>query len=221
LDLREIDFFYIGEGPFNNFQKETLVKSGISIERVIQRACRADRLVVAIPSRTRFDGYALIDKNTYSFTRGLFHKDDDSNKYLKKGRIYVTRGQVQRRRFINELEVIELLKQYDFETVVMDGKTVQAQADFFCQSEAIIAPHGAALTNLLFINPGVKVIELFPYNYTPKYYQVMASYGGADYFYIKGEKLDSENRGNHPSNQTDILIDIEKLRIFCKDIFNN
>jgi Glycosyltransferase 61 len=59
-------------------------------------------------------------------------------------------------------DVEKFLAHYDFETVYLEGMSVADQIVLFQQAEFVISPHGAALTNLLFCEPGTKVIEFMP-----------------------------------------------------------
>lgn len=210
--LQEIDFFYLGHDPLSSYQKETLAKAGVAMSQVIQQACTADRIVAAINTRTVNFGDP-INKEAYLFSRNLFYKDLQLNSSEKKRRIYVKRGNVTRRKVINEAEIINLLENYGFEAVIMDNKTVQEQAELFYQAEAIVAIHGAALANLLFIQPGVKVIELIPYGYVNNCFYAMGSYGEADYYYLQGDKT---GQGNIDRRYLDLYVDIQKLKKICQ-----
>jgi hypothetical protein len=210
--LQEIDFFYVGHFPISNFHKESLNQAGIAMSKVTQEACTADRLVMAITNRS-IDFGDPINKEAYLFTRNLFIKKSEFKWSDNKSRIYVKRGNVNRRKVNNEAQVIGLLEKYGFAVVEMDNKTVQEQAEIFFQAEAIVAPHGAALTNLLFIQPGVKVIELIPYGYVNNCFYVMGSYGEAEYFYLQGERTTSNK--DHVRN-IDISIEVQKLEKICQ-----
>ncbi|MDP3372182.1 MAG: glycosyltransferase family 61 protein [Candidatus Paracaedibacteraceae bacterium] len=61
----------------------------------------------------------------------------------------------------NEIEVTEFLKTKGFEIITLEGKTIREQAEIFSSCSAIIAPHGAGLTNIVFCNPGTKILEFF------------------------------------------------------------
>jgi hypothetical protein len=211
FDLQEIDFFYVGQLSLASFHKESLTQAGVSISKVRQEACTADRLVVAITSRSIQYGDP-INKAAYLFSRNLFYNSASFKMTDKKRRIYVKRGNVNRRKLINETQVIALLKKYRFEIMEMDNKTVQEQAEIFSQAEAIVALHGAALTNLLFIQPGVKVIELIPYGYVNNCFYVIASYGEADYFYLQGEEI---RKSQINVRNIDVFINIQKLERIC------
>ncbi len=216
FDLSKIDFFYIGEFSLANFHQESLVRAGIEENKLLQKACKADKILAAISTRNKYFGSAPISKKNYLFSRSLFAEEINQSKQEPKTRIYVQRGKVKRRKIINEKEVINLLAYYGFQSVTMEGKAIEEQAKIFAQAEAIIAPHGAALTNLLFIQPETKVIELLPYGYTNNCYYAMTNYGGGQYFYLQG-KPTSQNKQMH---SLDIVLDINQLKQICQLAFS-
>ena len=61
---------------------------------------------------------------------------------------------------------------------------VQEQIDLFAGAEVVVAPHGAALANLVFCPPGVRVLELFHPRYVNPCYWAIADNPGADYRYL-------------------------------------
>ena len=67
-----------------------------------------------------------------------------------------------------------LSKRYSFTSVVMDNLSIFEQINLFHNAEFIIAPHGAALTNLAFCKPGTRVMELFSPNYLFDFYRHLA-----------------------------------------------
>jgi capsular polysaccharide biosynthesis protein len=62
----------------------------------------------------------------------------------------------------NLRDVEEFLARYDFETVYLEGMSVADQIVLFQRAEFVVSPHGAGLANLLFCEPGTKVIEFMP-----------------------------------------------------------
>ena len=77
-------------------------------------------------------------------------------------RIYLTRDHVKSgRRVINESQLKDLLISFGFQTIVPDNLTVANQAKLFSESKYIISPHGAALANIVFCEPGTRILELF------------------------------------------------------------
>ncbi len=82
-------------------------------------------------------------------------------------------------REIHNIEQVQaFLSKYDFETVYLEGMRVVDQILLFQSAEFVIGPHGAALTNLLFCEPGTKVIEFMP------------SVEMRPFFWLISEKLD-------------------------------
>ena len=65
--------------------------------------------------------------------------------------------------------------------------SVQEQIDVFHGAEVIIAPHGAALTNITFSRPGVRVLEMFAGTYVHLgLWTIAEAVGGVHYRYLVG-----------------------------------
>jgi hypothetical protein len=109
-------------------------------------------------------------------------------------------------RKIHNIEQLQaFLSRYDFETVYLEGMSVVDQMLLFQSAEFIIGTHGAGLANLLFCEPGTKVIELMP------------SVEVRPFFWMISDKLDLVHgmlfcppvAGN--TFRADIHVDIDKL----------
>jgi hypothetical protein len=94
-------------------------------------------------------------------------------------RIYV--GRKGRRRCVNEEDVTALLNKHNFVVVEDKDRSLSDQIGLFHDAEYIVAPHGAALTNLLWCRPGTRVLEFFDAGYQADYYRNLCEYGGLDY----------------------------------------
>lgn len=77
-------------------------------------------------------------------------------------RLYISRSVARNRRVKNEDEIYGMLEARGFEFVHAEKLDFKQQIGMFADAEAVVAPHGAGLTNLTFCAPGTKVIELFP-----------------------------------------------------------
>ena len=101
-------------------------------------------------------------------------------------RIYVTRGNVRNtRRLVNEESVLASLERRGFVLFDPGAHSVQEQIDHFAAAEVIVAPHGAALANLTFCSPGVRVLELFAPRYVnPCYWTIASNVPDVHYRYI-------------------------------------
>jgi capsular polysaccharide biosynthesis protein len=65
-------------------------------------------------------------------------------------RLYVSRAGAMWRSVINEQEVMARLSPLGFVKTTLEGLSVLQQVALFAQAECVIAPHGAALANLVF-----------------------------------------------------------------------
>lgn len=76
-------------------------------------------------------------------------------------KIYITR-RGHKRPFVNEDEVERLLVARGFTVVQPEKLSVAEQIDLFRSARYIVAPTGAALANIMYCEPGVKVVEIVP-----------------------------------------------------------
>ena len=114
-------------------------------------------------------------------------------------------------RKIHNLEQVQaVLSRYDFETVYLEGMSIADQILLFQSAEFIIGAHGAGLANLLFCEPGTKVIELLP------------SAEMRPFFWLIAEKLDLVHgmqfcaTADGPGFQASIIVDIGKLQALIR-----
>jgi glycosyltransferase involved in cell wall biosynthesis len=110
-------------------------------------------------------------------------------------------------RMIHNIEEVQaFLSKHDFETIYLEGMTIEDQILLFQNAEFVIGPHGAGLSNLLFCKPGTKVIEFMP------------SVETRPFFWLISEKLDlvhgvqfcSATKGQ--GFQAAVIVDVSKLQ---------
>lgn len=213
IDKQEIDYYYIG-GSLANFQRETLVALGIPEEKVVTFPSKPDRAITCVIDRKiQNNGHKYPTIFGYRFARNLFlPKDNYANtKYPK--RLYVKRGKVDHREVINDNEVIAYLESIGFESLTMQGRTIQEQADIYYNADVIISVCGSALTNLLFIREKITVIEIFPFGYLDGFFYALSSYAQANYLYLIGEEIPNNPSAPHFSN---LKVNINNLKQICK-----
>ncbi|KRB77726.1 hypothetical protein ASE01_05860 [Nocardioides sp. Root190] len=155
------------------YQKQLLSMLGVEPERVITPApglhLQAKRLLVP------------------SLPNAVMDAPPESQRWLRKHlppvtttglpeKIYVTRGTTPNtRRMVEEEAVWGMLEKRGFARVDPGSLSVQEQIDHFAAARVIVAPHGAALTNLAFCRDGVRLLELFAPGYTVHCYWAMTS----------------------------------------------
>jgi hypothetical protein len=99
-------------------------------------------------------------------------------------RIYISRRAANRRRVVNEEEIIPLLTKFGFQTVCMEELPFQDQVKVMSRARYVVSNHGAGLTNMLFMQDGARVLELrHVSDYVNNCYFVLASALKFDYFY--------------------------------------
>ena len=198
----KFDYFYVGEGPQSRFQSETLARLGIEEWRVVREPCRGDRLICGFYlHRPQHFGLRYRDIWGHRFVSGLYPGD---NAELPLRLLYVRRGRDRTRATINESELICYLERRGFVAVAMDGLSVGQQAKLFANARAVVATHGAALTNLLFARPSTKVIEIFPPGLHETSYFTASTYSDLDYYFVIGEAV-------RRSSGYNMTVDLSKL----------
>lgn len=115
-------------------------------------------------------------------------------------RIYISRAGAAIRRVTNELDIVAMLSRYGFESVEPGGIPFSSQAELFQSADIIVAPHGAALANLMFCRPGTRILEFFPADYINDCYLRISKAMDLDYHYLFGGPGDfpKRNYGMNP-----------------------
>lgn len=75
-------------------------------------------------------------------------------------RIFITRKNAARRKMVNEAEIEDLLVRYGFRSVALEDFSLIQEVSILSKAKYVIGMHGAGLTNMLFMPPGGRVLEL-------------------------------------------------------------
>jgi hypothetical protein len=123
-------------------------------------------------------------------------------------RVYVSRADATIRQVANRDVVEPVLDAHGFETYVLSELGVAEQIDLFANAEAVVAPHGAGLTNLVYAED-TAVIELFGDKKIASFAR-LATMLDHDY-----TPLDCEQRG------VNLVVDPERLDAAIRDSLGN
>lgn len=214
----EIDHFIVS-GPQKSWKIRLLSNFGVPSEKIVwiddNSKYRCDILLV-----TSFPGA----KRTYPAWLSDFFRQSNAGKnsldappsHQTKRRLFFVRKGTGRQ-LKNEQALFELAKRYNFERYVPE-ESEDSLYDFR-QAEAVIAPHGAGLADIAFMEPGSKVIELMPSDHRHCYFFTLAKAASLEYTVIVG-KSDGE-RGNDAWGPSpfDFSINEEHLNIILKSYF--
>ena len=142
--------------------------------------------------------------NEYNLIRQLFK--DHYNPILKKKKfIYISRNDAKLRRVNNEELLMNVLKIFGFEMIIMSKLSAKEQINIFAESDIVIAPHGAALAFSVFSNKDLTLLELSIDKEGKQHYQHIAWYLNLDYYKFQCEIIDNE------FGEKDMIVDINRI----------
>lgn len=208
---RRADALYVPNATA--WQRDLLELVGLGAYPVVQtrkdRAVRADHLIVpSLPNPLE-----VAPRATVEWLRSRLTAHDVSD---KPKRIYITRGSARNtRRIVQEEALLELLEERGFVCIEPGGMSVRDQIDHYAAAEVVVAPHGAALTNLVFARPGVKVLEIFPASYVNScFWAISDSIPDSRYTYLVAGDAEAYDRGS-PMNRIQADIDIDPQTVIA------
>jgi capsular polysaccharide biosynthesis protein len=202
------------------FQLETLKALGIREHSVLtpHRYLHIAAKTLIVPSYTNptLDTSAI----TYScqdvaFLRRLFHCQTPPDSTERIGRIYLARR--GRRCVTNEQEVVSFLKKEGFSVLHCEEFPVWKQAQIFASAEIVIGLHGSSFTNIVFCQPGARVIEIFSPDYIAPYYWSLANIAQLRYAAYCEDALFRGMAGYRFKRNIGVTINVKNF----KDFFEN
>ena len=200
------------------YQQELLALAGIEQQRIQprkDRALRADHLLVPSTPNKHLAAPLWI-------TQWLRTRLPPSPRESLPRRLYLTRGDTPNtRRYVQEAELWPSLERRGFVRLDAGSLSVQDQIDMFSSAEVVVAPHGAALTNLVFCRQGVRVLEMFANDYVHLgLWSITQSLPQANYRYVVA---DGAHKVGAPMTGVLQDINIPPARILAEldDLMNN
>ena len=145
------------------------------------------------------------------FLRSIFK--DKIKRSGASRRIYISRDDARYRRVQNENALLAQVDHYGFERVLLSQLSFSEQIQLFASADAVMAPHGAGLANLVFSPPGCTVIEFMPQNYVNACFWALSEACGHHYYCIGGVKESGTHNHMH--------LDLEILDAVCKQSLGN
>lgn len=125
-------------------------------------------------------------------------------------KIYISRTDAPWGRLTdNEQVVREILTEQGFVVVTLNAMSIYRQAQIFSSAEVIVAPHGAGLTNIIFSQPGIKLLELMPKNREVEIYEIFAKWQNLSYTKLLCETV---------PGSSNIVVDAQQLKEAVKSL---
>lgn len=88
----------------------------------------------------------------------FYEKDSTNGNSFEK--IYISRGKAQKRKLSNEVDCVSVLEEFGFKTLYFEDYSFQEQVKIMMNVRFLISNHGSGLTNMLFMKPDGRVLEL-------------------------------------------------------------
>lgn len=108
-------------------------------------------------------------------------------------KIIISRNDADSRRIINQDSLYQKLKGFGFIILQMSDLSVQKQVSLFAQATHVVAPHGAGLTNILWMQANTYVYEIrASTNINDNCYFSLAQHLNLQYTAIEAEKRDKD-----------------------------
>ncbi len=120
-----------------------------------RRECAVCRDLLVLPAVAPTGNYrpTLMRSLRERFTAS-FGKTGGSRK------IFVSRAAAPKRKIINEQEILPVLRRHDVESVVLERLSFPEQVRLLSSTSILVGNHGAGLTNMAWMAPGSRVLEL-------------------------------------------------------------
>ena len=139
----------------------------------------------------------------------LFNKDN-----LASQKIYISRKYSKHRRLNNENKIIKFLKSENFKIVYPEKLSFIKQIKTFSKANFLISTHGAGLTNLIWMKPYSKVLEIRSFNKYQNSNFALSNLFKINYHYFLTKQKNNNSNGNY-------LLNYFKFKKFYKEIKKN
>ena len=137
-----------------------------------------------------------------------FSKDlkEDNNVYFPQ-KLFISRADAKFRIITNYNLVKKYLENEGYVEVNFSGLSMVEQSKYMRNAKKIVAVHGAANSNFIFINSNTEIVEIFNNEYKPVNFQIISDIRGGLYKPIFFNGDDSPDRF-----MMNITVDIEELK---------
>jgi hypothetical protein len=118
-------------------------------------------------------------------------------------RLYISRGDADRRRITNEADLTAALQARGFISVQLAKIPVEEQVGLFRNAEIVVGPHGMGLTHIVMGKNIGRVIELFHPDAGTNAYAFVARSAGMNYDYVLGQGV--------PATHSDFSVSVDRV----------
>lgn len=188
-DLNDFDAIYLPNIK-KKFQIDSLSYFRINPKKFIDgsviRHIYAEKLTIPQHpywkiNKTQLDTVANIDPDIINLLKQKFTSIKNES---KAKRLFIDRSDSNffHNQIINYKDVSKILKDNHFKKIKLTELTFIEQISYFKNAEIIVGAHGAGLTNIIFCNPGTKVIEFSNTNYITDIFKNICKINNCNYY---------------------------------------
>jgi capsular polysaccharide biosynthesis protein len=207
----KIDYFIIDFTGLS-FQKESLLRIGIPIEKII---CANDNWRFHIEAETLYipslpSKLGRVGVWPVHFLRETFLEKSPNTPV----RLYISRRKATSRKLVNEEEIIRFLEGEGFIEFFPEDHSIVETAACFSKADFIVGVHGSGFANLAFIGKNTKVIDIVAPLHLDPYYWMLSNRNQSHYGYLfgKGKRAEEHKDLNVVKVDKDILVDVDELK---------
>jgi hypothetical protein len=190
--LSEITFLVVGRDSLSPFQKSVIkaILGHLPPFKYISSCANCKSAIYIPPVNTLLQKREWLREYSSLLKRVLTEIGPYSKEHSKlsaayeseQNRIYISRGGARNPRFIvNEQELIRLLKQRGFKTNDPGSLSLESQAILFNGADVVLGLHGAAFSNMIFMEERRCVVELTHNLYDPPTLFILAKQLGLNH----------------------------------------
>ena len=130
-----------------------------------------------------------------------------------KRRLYIGRPGGWRRRIATEPQIRKMLESYGFETINPGALSFEGQIEAFREARIVAGPHGAAMTNSYFMNPGGAMVELTHDQRVIVAFHELACMANLHFACVIGDMIETPGQ---PSLFSDFTVDVDEVEMAVK-----
>jgi capsular polysaccharide biosynthesis protein len=190
--------------PLNSWQRESLELLGIDLSRIEVLENRyIEAEILYFPSFVGDPG------NEHPAGMGWLRDrliENSEPRRRPNRRLYISRRLALRRRILNEDELQPILRAYGFEIVETELLSFRQQIDLLSEAEAVVALHGAGLSNIVFAPKGCKVVEIFDPDHVKVMYWALADVLDQEYWYYIAHKAGAVGIQHQVTGHDDVVV---------------
>lgn len=203
IDIHDFDHIVLNK-PYKKFQEQSIKDFCLPQDKLVF----IDNGELLQIENAVLPSYLYFHPMVPHFLRRHYLKNITSINTSKK--IYISRRKSPIRKLIEEDQLVQLLVQeFNYVEVFLEDLNLEQQALLLNECSHVIAPHGAGLPNIIYCNPGTKVLEILPYTWTNVIYWIYAEYQHLEYsVFLAGDK------NAQPDGYLDYHIDLGSFKEF-------